>query len=336
MTQPRLIARVKITNGGGTFDSQPLVPQNEEIRIAFSVTKTLDQAPNTATIKITNLAPERVDQIQGVVVSRVEWTLAERAALRVAGLSSAPIETIYDNAGIAAVVLSWGYEGAVPPLPFPPLSEGFVGGSVSMEVEDDGETSTLSLKCEDAGQIMTAARLNQSYSSGTDTVTIVVDLINAMGLQVNEANLRNLMQSSLIKRGIPIGKLLQIGGYNASRVPAAQQLYRIMKSLDLRWSAQDGRFLLLDRESVIPGYPPIVLSAATDTLFNNPRRRQAQQMSAQTWATPEIRPGREVLIQANELSTQYRVDRVTHTGDTEEGGASVPVLDKIQIIPGGL
>ncbi len=332
MTQPRLIARVRITNGGGTFDSQPLVPSEETIRIAFDVQKSIDQQPNTATIRLWNLSPERVDQIQGVVVSRVEWTIAERAALRTAGLSSAPIETVYDNAGIAAVVFSWGYEGAAPPLPFPPLSEGFVGGSVSMEVDDNGEDSILTLKCEDAGQIMTAARLNQSYSSGTDTVTIVVDLINAMGLTVNDTNLRNLMQSSLLKRAIPIGKLQQIGGYNASRVPAAQQLRRIMKSLNLRWSAQDGRFLLLDRESVIPGYPPIVLSAATDSLFNNPRRRQAQQMAVQTWATPEIRPGREVLIQANELSTQYRVDRVTHTGDTEEGGQSVPVLDKIQII----
>lgn len=335
MTQPRLIAQVKVTNGGGTFDSlAPAKPGAETIRIAASVDKTLEQTPNKATIRVWNLDDKTIDKIQGVVRKRVEWTIEEREALRLAGASDAPITTVYDNAGIAAVELAWGYEQAAPGLPLPPLSVGFIGGSIRMDIEDDGEDSVLVMQCEDAGAILTAARLNKSYASGTDTITIVVDLINAMGLVVDEANLRNLMQSALIRRGIPIGKLQQIGGYNASGVPAAVQVRNIMKSQGLRWSVQDGRFLLLDRESVLPGYAPIELSAEKETLWNNPRRQQSQDMSAVTWATPEIRPGRQVRVIAQDLDAQFRVDRVKHTIDTENGGRSVPMLAKLQTIAG--
>jgi hypothetical protein len=334
MTQPRLIARLQITNGDGTFDSRPTDVAEDDIRIEWDVRKSLEQTPNTAVIKVYNLSPQRIEQIQGVVVSRTEWTLEEREALRQAGASTQPIETTYDNAGIASVVLSWGYRGATAITPFPPLSVGFIGGSYSMEVEDDGETQILVIEAEDAGQLLTAARLNKSYSNGADTVNIVVDLINACGLSVDEAQLRNLMGSSVLRRGFPIGKLRQIGGYNASKVPAADQLRKIFRSLDLRWSVQDGRFLLLDRDSVIPGLPPIVLSAARDTLWNNPSRQQAELMAAETWCNAEIRPGRVIQIEATNLSTSYRIERVQHTGDTEEGGKSVPLLDALQTIEG--
>jgi hypothetical protein len=57
-------------------------------------------------------------------------------------------------------------------------------------------------------------------------------------------------------------------------------------------------------------------------------------MAAETWCNAEIRPGRVIQIEATNLSTSYRIERVQHTGDTEEGGKSVPLLDALQTIEG--
>ena len=142
------------------------------------------------------------------------------------------------------------------------------------------------------------------------------------------------MQTSLIRRGIPVGELVQLTGYNAGACPAAQQVKVVMDSLSLRWSIQDGEFLLLDTDSVLVGYPALRLSANEFSLFGNPERLEAQQMRAKTWATAEARPGRQVLIEATDLGTQYRIDRIKHSGDTYSGGVSVLTLDSLQTIAG--
>lgn len=338
MVQPRFLARLEVTNGGGTFDSQNPAPRRgdtlDSARIAFKVEKTLDPAPNQAEISIYNLSQQRIDQITGTVRKRIEWTPEEREELLALGLSAAPVETVYDNFGLGSVRLSWGYEGADQNTAFPPLSVGFIGGSSSMTVTDDGTDRILMIRAEDGGQLLGAGRLKKSYKGGTSTVDILADLIAAVGLSVDKSRLEQAMASALIARGISVGKLVQLGPYNASTAPAAAQITTVMDSLQLRWSVQDGEFLLLDTNTVLAGYPPLVLSEEAGSLFGNPERLEAQQMRAQTWAAAEARPGREVLLEAEDLSTQYRIDRVTHAGDTYEGGESVVTLDAIQTIPG--
>ena len=336
MTLPRLLARLEVTNAQGLFDSQATTTGDSLTvpRISWTVTKTLDPTANTAEIRIYNLSQETVDLITGTVRVRTEWTALEKLELLSFGASAAPIETIYDNFGLGSVRLAWGYEGANPNTAFPPMSIGFIGGSSNMTVESDGLDSVLVIKAEDAGQLLAAGRLQKSYRAGTDTVDILVDLINAVGIGVDRARLAAAMQSALIARGIPVGKLSQLRGYNAGTAPAAQLIKAVMDGLDLRWSVQDGQFLVLDTNTVLAGYEPIVLSGEAGTLFGNPERLSAQEMRAKTWATAEVRPGREVLVAGAGVTAQYRVDRVQHTGDVYTGGQSTPTLGAIQTIAG--
>jgi hypothetical protein len=338
VTLPRVLARLEVTNGAGTFDSQNPAPSRgdglDSARIAFEVTKTLEPTPNTAIVRIWNLSQATIDRITGTVRKRLEWSPTERAELAAAGLAATPIEVVYDNSGLASIRLSWGYAGADPTTPFPPLSVGFIGASDSITVESDGLDSVLVIKAEDAGQLLGAARLLKSYKAGTSTVDILADLITACAVQVDKAGLEAAMGSALTARGIPVGKLVQLTGYNASGTPAAQQVKAVMDSLELRWSVQDGEFLLLDSSTVLPGYLPLILSAEAGTLFGTPERLEAQQMRARTWANAEARPGRQVLIEATDLGTQYRIDRVRHTIDTYSGGQSTVTLDALQTIPG--
>jgi len=338
VTLPRLLARVEITNGGGTFDSQNPSPTRgdglDEARISFDVERTLDPSPNTAKIRLWNLSQETIDLITGTVRKRIEWTAEEKAELAALGASSAPIEAVYDNSGLASVRLSWGYAGADPTTPFPPLSVGFIGESSKMTDASDGLDSILEISASDGGQLLGAGRLQKSYKRNASLVTVVGDLVRACGLSIDEDRLGTAMEAALFARGIPVSDLKLLTGYNAATAPAADQVNSIMDGLALRWSIQDGEFLLLDTNTVLAGYPPLVLTQETFSLFGNPERLEAQQMRARTWASAEARPGRQVQIQATDLGTQYRIDRVRHSGDTYSGGESVVTLDAIQTIPG--
>lgn len=332
MAKPRLRTRLQITNGGGTFDSaSPFIVRGDaldEVRIEFEVIKTLDPTPNTATITIYNLSQKTIDQICGTVRKRIEFTPEERAQLEAFGASSAPVEVVYDNFGLGSIRLSWGYAGEDE------LAVGFIGGSTNMTDETDGLTSKLVIRAEDGSQLLGAGRLKRYYKGGTDTVVIVRDLVQSCGLTVDEDRLRTAMQSNLISRWIALSNLTQVTGYNAASAPAQDLIRSVMDSLGVRWSIQDGEFLVLDTQTVLAGYEPLVLSEQDFTLFGSPRRLEAQQLEARTWANAEARPGRQVQVLATDLDTQYRIDTAKTTGDGYEGGSTTLTLDALQVIPG--
>lgn len=337
-TIPRLIARLEITNAQGQFDSQPPGATRGDgldvARISFSVTKTLSSTPNTGEISIYNLSDATIEKITGTVRKRIEFTAEEKAQLLAAGASAAPIEVTYDNAGLASVRLSWGYAGQDQGSAFPPMSVGFIGCSSSMREVSDGLTKRLVIQAEDGGQLLGAARLKKAYKAGANFVDILVDLINACGVTVDRERLKEAMEAALRARSIPATSLTTLRGYNASTQPAATLIKTIMDGLGLRWSIQDGEFLLLDSDTVLAGYPPIILSNANYSLFGNPESLEAGQKRASTWATAEARPGRQVTIVSDNVEAQYRIDSVTHRGDTYSGGSSELTLDAIQVIPG--
>ncbi len=335
---PRFVARLQIGHGGGVFDSQsPGILRGDGLdvpRIAFTLRKSLDPAPNTCEIKIYNLAKKTVDLILQRVVKRIEFTPAERAQLQAAGASSMPITQVYDNLGIASVTLSYGYAGADATSPFPPMSVGFIGGSTSMVEDDDGLTSVLVISVKDAGMLTGAGRLDKYYRNGANTVDILVDLIHACGLSVNKARLQQALEGFVISRGLPTSKLTQFGGFNAAPHKASELITQVMTALQLRWSVQDGEFLVLDSNTVLSGYPPLVLSAEDGSLFDKPERLEASRMGARTWATVEGRPGRETHLKAATLGTQYRIEVQETKADTNTGGSTSLTLDAIQAIPG--
>jgi hypothetical protein len=231
-------------------------------------------------------------------------------------------------------VLSYGYVGADPKSPYPPMSVGFIGGSTNMKVEDDGTTSVLRIFAKDAGILLGAGRLDKYYRHGANTVDILVDLINACGLTVNRARLQQALESFVLARNLPISKLTQVGGYNAAPHKAADLITDIMKALELRWSVQDGEFLVLDSDTVLSGYKALELSEKAGSLFGPPQPLEANLMQGKTWATPEARPGREVKLLAEALGTQYRIEVQETAGDTDDGGNSMLTLGAIQSIPG--
>jgi len=342
MTQPRLLARVEITNAQGLWDSQNPNPRLgdtlDSVRISFEVRKTLESTPNTAEITIWNLSPATVNRITGTVRKRLDWTPEQRQQLVAAGADSTPVELVYDNAGLASVRLSFGYEGASQTTSFPPLSLGFLGASSAITSITDGVDSQLVIKCEDAGAMLGAGRPTRggsspvSYAPGTPFATVVKGLVNALGLTINEATLTNTLRSALLSRDIPLSNLIIASPYNATSATAAEQLRTVFDGLELRWSVQDGEFVLLDSFDTLAGFPPLVI--AGDSLHGQAETLESGEQRVRTWANAEARPGREVRLQSDLLGAQYRIDSVETSGDTYEGGETSPTLSEIQTVQG--
>jgi hypothetical protein len=345
MGVPIFVARLRITNGDGVFDS--LSSGRTQPRIIFDVRQSLAASPNSAAISIYNLAPDTIAKITGVVRTRVDWTPAERAQLLEAGASAEPIETIGDGFGFVAVELSWGYTDSERYDPETALRVGFVGQSSRPRVVRDGTDRVLVLECTDAGNLLgagsvlqragggPAAYRSKSYAPGSSAVDVIMDLVYAMGLSTDRATLEQQLTSALLARGLPPGDLFLSGGYTSSG-PAQPLLEGFLRSLDLRWSVQNGELLLLSQSSVIPGLAPLLLSTERRNIIGEPERLEGTRLGVSTFALADIRPGRQVDVLAGDINASFRADEVSTRGDTSSGAQADLRLDELQIIPGVL
>jgi hypothetical protein len=98
--------------------------------------------------------------------------------------------------------------------------------------------------------MMGMARLNRSYPDGADVVGVVVDLINACGLSVDEAQLRKLMRASVVRRGHSPSCLRLAGVYNAGQKPARDEFEAFLRALGLLWRVDGDHVRLYDEVSV--------------------------------------------------------------------------------------
>lgn len=344
MGAPVLVAQLRVTNALGAFDSLNPAPFAVQPRISFTVKHSLSSAANTASISIYNLAPDTIAKVTGTVTRRYDWTPAERAELLAAGASAAPFEVTADGFGMGAIELSWGYADSETMDIVSALSVGFVGQSLRMSAPP-GLDRVLTIEAEDGSQSLGAAEVVQlagagavayqakSYKAGTDVVDIIVDLINALGLSVDRGELSNAIQAAMAERGLPLAETKIIGGYNSSG-SARAQLEAFLSALALRWSIQDGAFILLSRSGLIPGFPPFQLSTLAANIVGQPKIGEAGKLSITTWATTAAKPGRQVDVLTETIAAGYRVDESTTTGDTYSGGSTVLALDELQTLAG--
>jgi hypothetical protein len=334
------VARVKVLNPLGFFDSLNPVPFGPLGRIRFSVSHNLNNEPNTAVIELFNLSPDTVAKIGGVVKSRKNWTPEERAQLALQGKLGIPPEIIADGFGQGAVELSWGYADSETMQVEAVLSVGFRGQSTLMNMIHEGNDRVFTIWAEDGAQSLGAAEAVQlagpgevpyqgkSYAGGTDITDIVADLVNAMGLSVDNGTLAAAIAESMVARGIPPAETKILGGYNASG-PARPQLEQFLSALQLRWSIQDGEFIVLTQAGVLPGYAPVVLSTALGNIIGEPETKQAGKLGITTFASTVAKPGRPASVLTARVAAAYRIDTSLTEGDTSSGGETRLDLDEL-------
>lgn len=151
------------------------------------------------------------------------------------------------------------------------------------------------------------ARVNRSYKGGVSARTAVKEIAKAMGLQPP----RNDEMTALVTQYV---NGLSLYGN------AATELTRILAPHGISWSIQDGRLIFLRDSDVRPGqYVEVkqdggLVGSPSFGTPEKPGRRPV--LTATSLLNPGIVPGGRVKVTSLTANGIFRVERVTHSGDS--------------------
>lgn len=187
----------------------------------------------------------------------------------------------------------------------------FSGDSRICDHKHEGANWTTKLQCGDGERVYQFSRVNKSYAAGADVKQVVTDCARAMSV-----NLGNLTEA-LNNNTLPIQSFEY--GY-ACHGNAQQNFDRLIRSLGLTWSIQQGALLVAKKnEQAIQEV--VVLSAATGLLgspeHSPPSKEKTQSMlKCRSLLNPKIRPGVILRLDANNVKGDFVPVKVDHEGDS--------------------
>lgn len=173
--------------------------------------------------------------------------------------------------------------------------------------ERDGADWITSIEGDDGGRAYLTARIQRSYPPGTTVETVVRDCARALG--VGSGNVRELTAgASLLGAGSTFPEGTVVSG------DVSRELTRLLRSVGLRWSVQNGNLQILRRGE--PLQTTAVRLSPSTGLIGVPQVNAEGGVTAVALLVPDLFPGRLVQFDTVDLSGGYRVEAVTYTGDT--------------------
>lgn len=262
-----------------------------DLQVQFTVERHLRGEPNTCEMVITNLAA------------------ATRAQLQ-------------DRDGLVAT-LAAGHDNT-PRL----LFKGDIRDASSMPNGPDWHTT---IHLGDGLRAYRNARATRSYRSGTAVITVLRDAARSMGLVLP----REVETDPDLRAGLAVGFVLE--------GPTREKLTRLLAPFGYGWSIQNGRLQILRDDQVAPGaereisldtgmigsptfdYPKPAKASKTGTK----KKKKKPTLSVDTLLYPELTPGEAVQIRSIEVNGRFKLDTVTHKGDTHGDDWTTSVEAKI-------
>ncbi len=144
------------------------------------------------------------------------------------------------------------------------------------------------------------SRVDVSFKKGTPAKDIFQTLTNTMGLARGE-------QKGLPEKSFPSG--LSLSG------PVRDHMNYLTQKLDLEWSIQNGAVQILPKGKSTE-QAAFLLSAETG-LIGSPNKKD-KGLEVVSLLQPDINPGRVVEIRSKFVNGQFRVEKVSHEGDTSD------------------
>lgn len=185
-----------------------------------------------------------------------------------------------------------------------------------------GKTNTdwvTKLECGDGEAAFTEKRFKGSFGAGTPVQTVARELAKALGL--GAGNLEAAMRSGNFRQGIteyPHG--VAINGR------ASEELVKLMTSLGLEASIQDGQLQVLRSNETLSGQA--VLLTPETGLIGTPSYGSSEEgkeskgpptLKVKSFLQPSLRPGVQVKVESAAVRGYFKVKSVTHAGDSRSG-----------------
>lgn len=248
----------------------------EGLRVSFKAKKSIKKEPNDCEIQVYNLSEH------------------SRAALQSKGTK---------------IILEAGYEGDT--------SQVFAGDSRIIDHVHEGPDWITKVQCGDGERAYRYARIVESFAPGTPVADVFAKVAAATGLDVIDA-------VATVRAFLPGAQYTQ--GYTAYG-RASSELDCILKGRGLEWSIQDGRLQVLSETGTTKDTATL-LSAETGLIGspahgspdtgNTPGKpaKKPQVLKVKCLLNPRIKPGGRVVVQAEAIKGTFKVQTLTHSGDT--------------------
>lgn len=181
----------------------------------------------------------------------------------------------------------------------------FLGQMRSAFTTREGPDVITTLKAGDKEASTRKGRINKTIPKGTALDVTAIDLIKAMGVtQYDPAALKRTFGSvSFARSSVLHGN-------------AARELTAICRSQGLTWSIQNGVLEVVPVGGTIKSNQAIELRPDTG-LVGSPSIDNKGALTAKALIQPGLEPGRIVVVKAEFVSGQFRLESVSYSGDSE-------------------
>lgn len=208
------------------------------------------------------------------------------------------------------------------------LYEGFVRRS---EIFIEPPDSKTTISCGDGDDIYQKDSKAFTFQRGTSLIGAIETLFAALGAETKDA-IRDIKTILAANPGIVAVRDAQNQEVDPNITPATARKFRkgltvqgptherINKLLDLlkiQWTVQDGIVFVAQERRPSNAFSTTLVIEESTGMIGSPRTGEDGVITVKTLLNPGIRPLREIQLNSLNLSGNYVVQRVTHTGDTE-------------------
>lgn len=183
----------------------------------------------------------------------------------------------------------------------------------------DGADRHTQILLADGVRAYAQARAQRSYRAGTPVLTVLRDAASSMGLLLP----KELESSSELRASFAAGYALE----GATR----DELTRLLAPFGYTWSIQDGKLQILRDDQVAPGAERLISSGPDGSgmidvptfAFPKATKKRGSRKPVLTVANllyPELVPGCAIRVISEEVNGRFKLDTVTHEGDTHGDG----------------
>lgn len=198
------------------------------------------------------------------------------------------------------------------------LEKIFIGNIAKATTRKQSADWITEIECGDGEKAFREAKIDVSLPAGSNAQDVLGKLGDAL-LNVKAGGV-TAVKNVLLSQFKTFGTGLILSG------SASEILNQVTQGLDLEWSVQDGELQFLEKDKGLLGQA-FVASASTGLIGSPGTIKVSEQdpkasdggIEFSMLLQPALKPGRLVKIESQEINGTYRIAKVVHEGDSQEG-----------------
>lgn len=173
----------------------------------------------------------------------------------------------------------------------------------------EGTEWKTTLQLGDGDRPFRFARVNKSYRAGTSMLAVLRDAVASTGQELP----RNIESAPELRQSFANGTVLSGS--------ARSEITRLLAPLGYNWSFQNGRIQILKDDEYRDEQAWLIKEG--DGMIGSPEwsvpdsAGAVPKLSVTSLLYPQIQPGSRVHVVSRQVNGIFKVERVTHSGDTE-------------------